>query len=102
MERQVWKYEVGPGAHSRLMVPPTAEFLHAAAIGQDNQIYAWARVPVAPHIEPSFRPFGYFLTGESIPEGWAYVDTVILRHGGGIADDTRVEVLHVFDGGRIV
>lgn len=98
-DRRVWKYEIQQGAESSIELPVGAKLLHADQI--DGEVCVWAlvrrdsREPRDMKIRT--RNVGYFLTGlEPIPEDWEYVDTIVVKPSGGVADDTITEVLHVF------
>jgi hypothetical protein len=102
---KVFKYEIQQhlGSAPTIRVPQGTIFLHADQI--DGKIFVWARVPVG--VEGKAikqyeydRKIAFFLTGDEIPPNWVYVDTVVIKPGGGVADETQIEVLHVFDGLR--
>ena len=101
--KKVFKYEIEQhlGTAPTIRVPQGTIFLHADQL--EGKVFVWALVPVGVEgkaVKEYDRKIGFFLTGDVIPSSWLYVDTVVIKPSGGVADDTQVEVLHVFDGIR--
>lgn len=83
--RTVWKYPLGPYGGS-IAMPPGAKVLHLGK--QAGDICLWVEVMPAPATEVrEFIPVG---TGMGVPDGGAYIGTVLLFDGDSL-------VLHFYE-----
>lgn len=82
--RTVWKYEVPVCAFDYVIeMPRDAEIVHVGGQGgKISSVFFWAELAVARDDKPAWengrRTFAAVGTGNSIPEGYAYVGTAVV------------------------